>query len=27
MIVAGDLIITEFLQGFREEKDFNEAKG
>jgi predicted nucleic acid-binding protein len=25
-VVTGDIIITEFLQGFREEKDFNEAK-
>ncbi|OGQ98076.1 MAG: twitching motility protein PilT [Deltaproteobacteria bacterium RIFOXYD12_FULL_57_12] len=25
-IITGDLIITEFLQGFREEKDFKEAK-
>jgi predicted nucleic acid-binding protein len=25
-IVTGDLIIAEFLQGFREEKDFQEAK-
>jgi len=25
-IVTGDLIIAEFLQGFREERDFQEAK-
>jgi hypothetical protein len=26
-IVIGDLILTEVLQGFREERDFNKAKG
>jgi len=25
-IITGDLIITEFLQGFRNEKDYSEAK-
>ncbi len=25
-VVTGDIIIAEFLQGFREEKDFQEAK-
>lgn len=25
-IITGDLIVTEFLQGFREENDFKEAK-
>jgi predicted nucleic acid-binding protein len=25
-VITGDIIITEFLQGFREEKDFLEAK-
>ena len=26
-IVIGDLILTEVLQGFREDRDFNKAKG
>jgi hypothetical protein len=26
-IVIGDLILTEVLQGFREDRDFNRAKG
>lgn len=26
-VITGDIIITEFLQGFKKEKDFQQAKG